>query len=73
MTETERCIERLHWLFDKNSHVNQVVGISQDCDEVLVELTNSDKNFKVTRFLGIYDLLAQICKGIDEADNWRKN
>ena len=72
MTETERCIQRLHWLFDKNSHINQVVEISQECDEILVELSNPEKNFKVTRFLGIYDLLEQICKGIDEADNWRK-
>ena len=72
MTETERCVERLHWLFDKNSHINQVEGFSQDGDEILVELSNPDKNFKITRYLGIYNLLEQMCKGIDEADNWRK-
>lgn len=72
MIETERCIERLHWLFDKKSHINQVTGISRFGDEIFVELSNPDKNFKITRYLGMYDLLEQICKGIDEADDWRK-
>ena len=72
MTETEICVERLHWLFDKNSHINQVTGVSQWGDEIHIELSDPTKNFKITRFLGIYDLLEQICQGIDEADNWRK-
>lgn len=72
MIETERCIERLHWLFDKKSHINQVTGISRFGGEIFVELSNPDKNFKITRYLGMYDLLEQICKGIDEADDWRK-
>ena len=72
MMETERCVERLHWLFDKNSHINQVTGISQCGDEIYVELSDPTKNFKIPHFYGTYDLLEQICQGIDEADNWRK-
>ena len=72
MTETERFVQRLHWIFDENSHKNKVTGVYQCGDEIQIELSDHTKNFTSTRFLGVYDLMEQICKGIDEADNWRK-
>ena len=71
MTETDNCIEKLQWLFDKQNHEQQVKGISWCCDhEVMVKLSEPNKNFKVTRYLGVADFLEQICKGVEEASSW---
>ena len=70
MTETESCIQKLHWLFDKQKHEMQVEGISQYCDEIIVKLSDPSKNFKITRFLGINDLLEQVCQGVEDASRW---
>jgi len=70
MTELQRSIEKIHWLFDENSHVSQVKGISIRGDDVFVELSDPSKNFIVSNMnkYEIADLLEQICQGIDKAD-----
>lgn len=72
MTEAKRCVQSLHWLFDKKSHSLQIEDISQSGEEVIVKLSEAEKSFKITQYLGTYDLLEQICQGIEDADNWRR-
>lgn len=71
MNDVRKCVECLHWIFDSRSHVNQVKGVSQNGDEIHIELTDKTKSFSISSCSGVYDLLEQICKGIDEADKWR--
>ncbi len=71
MTETENCIQKLHWLFDKQNHEMQVEGISQFGDEVIVKLSDPAKSFKITRFLGMADFLEQVCQGVENASSWK--
>lgn len=71
MTETERCIEKLQWLFDKKNHEMHFEKISWCVDDILVKLSDPSKNFNVTRFLGMTDLMEQICQGVEEASSWK--
>ncbi len=70
MTELHRSLEKIHWLFDRKSHINQVIGISMRDNDVLVELSDQTKNFVIRNInqYDISDLLEQICREIDKAD-----
>lgn len=69
MTETERCIQKLNWIFDKRKHATQVEGIYQYGDEVIVKLTAPAKSITITRFSGVEDLLEKICQGVENYIN----
>lgn len=70
--DTARCVQRLHWIIDPSSHVNQVIGIYQDGDDIVVALSDTSNKIRISRYMDMYDLLEQICQGIDAADDWRK-
>ena len=60
---TLQILEKMHWLFNKNSHASRVEDISIDLDKVSVTL-DDDTTFEVDIIDDPVELLENICQGI---------